>query len=275
MGGNVNDINKDASGDVQVDVKTMPPIAVVGTSVVTVATGHVSLIGTSPVSVVNLCSCTQPITGNVTVMNLCSCTQPIAGNVYVLTTAPISVEVDAWGPLAIASVTVDGWNALVVAKTTGYVTVQNWPATQVISGSISLVGTSPISIVGTAIVSVVGTAIVSVAGTAAVTGGISLIGTSPVTGNVDADINPLTSIAGGRVTVGTATAKILGTATCKCVSVEALSANTGIIYVGTSGVSTAVGWELAAPIAIDIDNANKVYVIANQAAQKVCWMVLA
>jgi len=119
---------------------------------------------------------------------------------------------------------------------TGYVTVKNFPATQTVSGSVSLVGTSP----------------------------------------VDADIQPLSSIKTGQITVGATTSKALtSSCTSKCVSVEPHSANTGKVYVGgDSSVTTSTGWELVAPISFDVDNASKIYVIANQANQKVCWAVL-
>jgi len=85
----------------------------------------------------------------------------------------------------------------------------------------------------------------------------------------------LSSIKTGQITVGATTSKALtSSCTSKCVSVEPHSANTGKVYIGNSTVSTTTGWELVAPIAMDIDNANKIYVIANQANQKVCWKVI-
>ena len=74
-----------------------------------------------------------------------------------------------------------------------------------------------------------------------------------------------TTIASGENdTVGTS-AEVLTTSTaCKHVDIMASVANTGIIYVGGNGVTTATGIALYAGdvYSLDIDNLNDVYVIA-------------
>ena len=105
---------------------------------------------------------------------------------------------------------------------------------------------------------------------------VTVASTAPVTGTVTVGVSlPLTVLRVGQITVGATTSKALtSSCTSKCVSVEPHSANTGKVYIGNSTVSTTTGWELVTPIAMDIDNANKIYVIANQANQKVCWKVI-
>jgi len=62
------------------------------------------------------------------------------------------------------------------------------------------------------------------------------------------------------------------------VLVRADPANTGIVYVGPSGVTAGtvdatdgIKLEAGDAVLIEIDNANKVYVIASAAGQKVFW----
>ena len=203
---NVNDINIDASGDIQVDVKTMPSIS----------------IGTGTVKVSKILS-TSGVTGTVSVKNF-PATQAVTGSVSLIGTSPV----------------------------TGNVTVKNFPATQAVTGSVSLVGTSPVT------------------GTVS----ISSISTSALSNPLPADIYPLSIVKTGQITVGTTSKPLTSSCTSRCVSVEPHSANTGKVYIGDSSVTTSTGWELVAPISFDVNNANKIYVIANQANQKVCWAVL-
>jgi len=81
----------------------------------------------------------------------------------------------------------------------------------------------------------------------------------------DVEILGHSSIASGQNdTVGTS-AEVLTTSTaCKHVDIMAAVANTGIIYVGGSGVTAATGIALYAGdvYSIAIDNLNDVYVIA-------------
>ncbi len=58
------------------------------------------------------------------------------------------------------------------------------------------------------------------------------------------------------------------------VIVKAMPSNTGNIYVGGFGVTTSTGFPLDAgeSLTIPVDDANKVYVIADQNNQAVAWM---
>ena len=74
-----------------------------------------------------------------------------------------------------------------------------------------------------------------------------------------------TTIASGQNdTVGTSAEVLTSSTACKHVDIMAAVANTGIIYVGGSGVTVATGIALYAGdvYSIDIDNLNDVYVIA-------------
>ena len=81
-----------------------------------------------------------------------------------------------------------------------------------------------------------------------------------------------TTIASGENdTVGTS-AEVLTTSTaCKHVDIMASVANTGIIYVGGNGVTTATGIALYAGdvYSLDIDNLNDVYVLATEDGENV------
>ena len=81
----------------------------------------------------------------------------------------------------------------------------------------------------------------------------------------DVEITGHATIASGENdTVGTS-AEVLTTSTaCKHVDIMATIANTGIIYVGGSGVTSATGIALypGDVYSLDIDNLNDVYVVA-------------
>ena len=81
----------------------------------------------------------------------------------------------------------------------------------------------------------------------------------------DVEITGHATIASGENnTVGTS-AEVLTTSTaCKHVDIMATVANTGIIYVGGSGVTSATGIALypGDVYSLDIDNLNDVYVVA-------------
>ena len=74
-----------------------------------------------------------------------------------------------------------------------------------------------------------------------------------------------TSIASGENnTVGTSAEVLTSSTACKHVDIMATIANTGIIYVGGSGVTSATGIALypGDVYSLDIDNLNDVYVVA-------------
>ena len=81
----------------------------------------------------------------------------------------------------------------------------------------------------------------------------------------DVEILGHSSIASGQNdTVGTSAEVLTSSTACKHVDIMAAVANTGIIYVGGSGVTAATGIALYAGdvYSIAIDNLNDVYVIA-------------
>lgn len=74
-----------------------------------------------------------------------------------------------------------------------------------------------------------------------------------------------TTIASGENdTVGTSAEVLTSSTACKHVDIMASVANTGIIYVGGSGVTAATGIALYAGdvYSVDIDNLNDIYVLA-------------
>jgi len=83
--------------------------------------------------------------------------------------------------------------------------------------------------------------------------------------NVNASLAGNSTIASGQNdTVGTSAEVLAASTACKHVDIMAAVANTGIIYVGGSGVTAATGIALYAGdvYSIDIDNLNDVYVVA-------------
>lgn len=83
--------------------------------------------------------------------------------------------------------------------------------------------------------------------------------------NVNATFAGNSTIASGQNdTVGTSAEVLAGSQACKHIDIMASVANTGIIYVGGSGVTAATGIALYAGdvYSVDIDNLNDVYVVA-------------
>ena len=84
-----------------------------------------------------------------------------------------------------------------------------------------------------------------------------------------------TTIASGQNdTVGTSAEVLTSSTACKHVDIMAAVANTGIIYVGGSGVTAANGVALYAGdvYSVDIDNLNDVYVISSVDGEDVQWV---
>ena len=81
----------------------------------------------------------------------------------------------------------------------------------------------------------------------------------------DVEVKGHSTIASGQNdTVGTSAEVLAGSQACKHIDIMASVANTGIIYVGGSGVTAATGIALYAGdvYSVDIDNLNDVYVVA-------------
>jgi len=80
---------------------------------------------------------------------------------------------------------------------------------------------------------------------------------------------------GNNTAVSNSTAEVLTTSTpCKHIDIMAAIANTGIIYVGGSGVTAATGVALYAGdvYSVDMDNLNDVYVISSVDGEDVQWV---
>lgn len=91
-----------------------------------------------------------------------------------------------------------------------------------------------------------------------------------------ATITPLTSCGSGVTTVTTAGTQVaLGSSTAiDSVTIKALSTNTGLIYVGTSTVSSADGFQLSAgdSVSLDVDNLTDVYIDSAVNAEGVSYI---
>ena len=82
---------------------------------------------------------------------------------------------------------------------------------------------------------------------------------------------------GSNTAVGTSAEYLYGDSTsvaCKHVDIMAAIANTGIIYVGATGVTTATGIALYAGdvYSVDMDDLNDVYVISSVDGEDVQWV---
>ncbi len=90
-------------------------------------------------------------------------------------------------------------------------------------------------------------------------------------------LHPSPALIHGAGTAGTAVST-MGTAAQDIiqVSIRAMPSNSGTIYVGGSGVTTADGWPLAAGESVDIgvSRAEAVYLIASAASQAYRWLGL-
>ena len=95
----------------------------------------------------------------------------------------------------------------------------------------------------------------------------------------DVEVKGHSEIADGSNTdVGTSAEYLYGDSTsvaCKHVDIMAAIANTGIIYVGATGVTAATGIALYGGdvYSMDIENLNLVYVLASVNGEDVQWVV--
>ncbi|MFA5379894.1 MAG: hypothetical protein WC455_29310 [Dehalococcoidia bacterium] len=86
----------------------------------------------------------------------------------------------------------------------------------------------------------------------------------------------------GQTTVTTAGTEVQLNANqaCNAVLIKAITANTGIMYVGNDGanaVSSTTGYPLSsgeAPIVLEVKNLNQIYVDASVSGEQVAWIVL-
>ena len=92
------------------------------------------------------------------------------------------------------------------------------------------------------------------------------------------NILPYTINGNGVTTVpspGTAVQLASNTATAS-ITIRALSTNTGRIYVGTSSVSSANGFQLSASetVSLDLNNLNKIYLDADNSSEGVSYIYI-
>lgn len=84
-------------------------------------------------------------------------------------------------------------------------------------------------------------------------------------------------IYSGKINVTiSGTEVILGTGVISSVTIKALSANTGVIYVGAGGVSSANGFQLAAgdTLSIDISNLATVWIDSSINGEGVTYLAV-
>ena len=102
-----------------------------------------------------------------------------------------------------------------------------------------------------------------------IAGGASIdIGDVEVKGHASLD-------EGNNASIGTSATQLTASTTpCKHVDVMAAIANTGIIYIGGAGVTTATGIALYAGdvYSLDIENVNLLYGIASVDTEDVQWV---
>jgi hypothetical protein len=93
------------------------------------------------------------------------------------------------------------------------------------------------------------------------------------------NIAPYTIVGNGKTTVTTAgTAVQLASSTAiKSVTIRALASNTNKIYVGSSSVSSANGFQLSKQetVSLDVDNLNKVWLDCDTNGEGVTFIYLA
>lgn len=87
----------------------------------------------------------------------------------------------------------------------------------------------------------------------------------------------LSSVTTGQKTVTTAGTQVVLAASTSCsgVTIRALTANTGIIYVGDSSVDSTNGFQINATqeVFVKIDDINKVYIDSSVNGEGVSWII--
>jgi hypothetical protein len=93
---------------------------------------------------------------------------------------------------------------------------------------------------------------------------------------ISVNINPFTILGNGKTTVTTAgtAVQLASSTTIGSVTVRALASNTGKIYVGSSSVSSANGFQLSPQetVSVDINNLNKVWLDADTNGEGVTYI---
>jgi hypothetical protein len=97
-----------------------------------------------------------------------------------------------------------------------------------------------------------------------------------VTATVTDDV-PNTLSNGQKTVASAGTAEVLGVATAiQGVLIQALSTNTGNVYVGDSNVDSTNGYVLSrnASVAFDIDNLNDIYIDVDTNGEGVSYLIV-
>lgn len=82
------------------------------------------------------------------------------------------------------------------------------------------------------------------------------------------------SFVAGQQSVGVSIVQLSPNPLYYSVTVKASNSNTGIVYVGTTGVTTATGFELGAgeSVSLPVDNTARIYLISDTASQNVSYV---
>jgi len=92
------------------------------------------------------------------------------------------------------------------------------------------------------------------------------------------NILPYSIVGSGAQTVATSGTRVaLNSSTAiKSVTIRALATNTGLIYVGSSSVTSANGFQLSSSetVSLDIDNLSKVYIDSSVSNEGVTYIYL-
>lgn len=104
-------------------------------------------------------------------------------------------------------------------------------------------------------------------------------GGSPDYSIAGVQILPYSIVGNGKKTVTTAGTRVqLASSTAtKSITVRALAANTGLIYIGTSAVSSANGFQLSKDdsVSVDLDNLSKLWIDSSVNGEGVTYIYLA
>lgn len=92
------------------------------------------------------------------------------------------------------------------------------------------------------------------------------------------NILPYTIIGNGKTTVTSpgSSVQLASSTSTSSITIKALATNTGTIYVGSSSVSSANGFQLAAgdTLSLDLNNLNKVYLDASVGGEGVTYVYI-
>jgi len=102
-----------------------------------------------------------------------------------------------------------------------------------------------------------------------------LLTNSTISGDIY--ISPESTVFNNTKTVPTGTAETVGSSQAiHSITIKSLSTNTVAVYIGTTGVTTANGFELlpGESISLDIDNVADCYCISGSAAQVIRWIAI-